>query len=129
MTAVFDASAILALVNREAGATRVAELLASSDHPAMSAVNALEVMSRLIDGGLTTGDARVAIDGLALDIVPLAYADAVGAARLRHATRHLGLSIGDRACLALAELRGVPAITADRSWERLALTIPVVVIR
>lgn len=129
MTAVFDASAILALVNREAGAARVAELLASDEHPVISAVNALEVMSRLIDGGLTAGEAQVAIDGLALDVVPLAYADAVGAARLRPATRHLGLSIGDRACLALAERRGAPAVTADRSWEGLALAIPVVVIR
>ena len=57
MTSVFDASAILALVNREEGAARVAELLASDEQPVITAVNALEVMSRLIDGGLTAAEA------------------------------------------------------------------------
>jgi PIN domain nuclease of toxin-antitoxin system len=40
-----------------------------------------------------------------------------------------GLSLGDRACLALARLRNLPAVTADRAWAKLDLAIPIEVVR
>jgi PIN domain nuclease of toxin-antitoxin system len=54
---------------------------------------------------------------------------AIGAAALLPQTAPFGLSLGDRACLALARLRGLPAVTADRDWARLDLGITVEVMR
>jgi PIN domain nuclease of toxin-antitoxin system len=54
---------------------------------------------------------------------------AVGAAALLRPTSRFGLSLGDRACLALARLRDLPAVTADRAWAKLDLGIRVEVVR
>jgi ribonuclease VapC len=62
------------------------------------------------------GRIRAAIDATAAIIVAHDAELAVDAAVLRRATRHRGLSLGDRACLALARRLEVPAYTADRSW-------------
>jgi PIN domain nuclease of toxin-antitoxin system len=48
---------------------------------------------------------------------------------LRPATKALGLSLGDRACLALARRERLPILTADRSWAKLDLGIPIKVMR
>ena len=44
-------------------------------------------------------------------------------------TRSLGLSLGDRACLALAMVLKAPVYTADRIWKGLKLGVPIHVIR
>lgn len=68
--------------------------------------------------------------GVSLGVEVLAFdGDAAGeAANLRLATRAAGLSLGDRACLALARQLDLPAVTADRLWEGLELTNPVAVV-
>lgn len=64
-----------------------------------------------------------------LPAVPTAAICAEAAARLRPATRHAGLSLADRACLALARRLGVPAVTADRAWGDLDVGVEVRLIR
>ncbi len=51
------------------------------------------------------------------------------AAILREPTRDLGLSLADRACLALASDLEVPAVTADRSWRDLDIGVEVELVR
>lgn len=125
-TSVLDASALLAYLRDEAGADHVADAIA--DGTAICTVNLAEVLSRVADGG---GDPRrvarqLAERGLldgAVAVEPLTSEDAVEIARLRPLTRDRGLSLGDRACLALARRLDVPAVTADTAWSRLDLPV------
>jgi len=128
---VLDASALLALLREEEGAERVAKELPRG--AAISALNWAEVLARLIDLG---GDpAEIAARALpaaaagAVEVVPFDEAGARETARLRPKTRSLGLSLADRAALALAKVRGVPVLTADRAWRSLRLPIKIEVIR
>lgn len=123
---VLDASALLAYLRDEAGADHVADAIA--DGTAISTVNLAEVLSRVADRGadpqrLTRQlTERGLLDG-AVAVEPLTTADAVEIARLRPRTRDHGLSLGDRACLALAQRLGVPAVTADTAWSKLDLPV------
>jgi ribonuclease VapC len=120
---VLDASALLAHLRDEPGADVVAEAIASG--AVISTVNLAEVFSRVADRG---GDpAKLAaeltqsglLDG-AITVEPFTAADAIDAGRLRPLTRDAGLSLGDRACLALARRLDVPALTADTDWQGIA---------
>ena len=115
--AVLDASAVLAFLFGETGASTVQNLLKTS---AMSTVNVAEALSRLVDRGVTAEEAARSIDELHLDIRSFSLAQARRTAALRAATRTAGLSLGDRACLALAAELQVPAMTADRAWRSIA---------
>ena len=120
MAPVLDASALLAHLRDEPGADVVAEAIASG--AVISTVNLAEVFSRAADRG---GDpAKLAaeltqsglLDG-AITVEPFTAADAIDAGRLRPLTRDAGLSLGDRACLALARRLDAPALTADTDWQ------------
>jgi ribonuclease VapC len=119
--AVLDASALLAYLRDEAGAQVVSDAI--SGGAAISTVNLAEVLSRIADRG---GDpkalvARMTERGLlggAIAVEPFTTLDAVENARLRPLTRKAGMSLGDRACLALARRLNVPALTADSAWSR-----------
>jgi ribonuclease VapC len=86
------------------------------------------VCAKLNDHGVTPKQATQTIEDLALTIEPFLRADAECAGAWRTSTRPLGLSLGDRACLALAYRLGTPAVTTDRAWENLALPVEVEVI-
>ena len=62
-------------------------------------------------------------------VVPFEAGDVVPVAHIRAATRSAGLSLGDRACLALAQRLGWPALTADRQWRDIQVDIEVRMIR
>ncbi len=126
MKYVLDASAVLALLNGEAGAEHVIDKLADAG---MSTVNAIEVSSKLIDKGMTPELAWEALDLLEIPLHDLDVALARAAAALRNPTKSRGLSLADRACLALADREGAPALTADRKWADLDLPCPVEFIR
>jgi PIN domain nuclease of toxin-antitoxin system len=111
---VLDPSAVLALVFQEDGHEAVEPLLPVA---AISAVNASEVLTKLLRLGASAADATKALDDLQLVVLPFTLDDARSAARLEPLTRARGLSLGDRACLALAQRCGVPAVTADKSWR------------
>ncbi len=123
---VLDASAILALLRREPGFEQVAEVVGEAR---VSAVNLAEVGSFLIEAGQSLAEMRATLDSLRLAVVDFDEEQAIEAARLRPLTASIGLSLGDRACLALAGLRRLPAITTDRSWGTLGLGVDVTVIR
>lgn len=121
-----DASALLAFLFREAGHGHVASII---DESCISAVNLAEVIGRFVRDGY---DAHVVLRRFAssrIEIVPFSAADAALAASLIPRTQALRLSLGDRACLALALARGIPAVTADRCWSRLEIGVAVTVIR
>jgi PIN domain nuclease of toxin-antitoxin system len=118
--AVVDASAVIALLLGERGAERVEALIAEC---ALAAVNQTEIVGYLARNGAPEAAIREMLDGLRLDIVPFDAELAIAAGLLLPLTRSAGLSLGDRACLALAHRLGVKAITTDRSWSRVASAV------
>lgn len=118
-SAILDASALLALLNREPGGERVAEALLTG--ALMSAVNLSEVVAKLADIGMSEGEVREAIEPLGVEVVPFDEAAAVATGLLRGESRRAGLSLGDRACLALGRERTLPVLTADTAWSTLDL--------
>lgn len=125
---VLDASAILAWLQSEPGAETVAGVLRSSSC-AMSAVNASEVGAKLAEGGSDRDTVQQTIAALEVEVVAFDMAAAVDAAVLRPLTRAHGLSLADRACLALALRLGLPVLTTDRAWAELSLPVAVTVAR
>jgi ribonuclease VapC len=123
---VLDASALLAVVLAERGAESVAETL---DEALISSVNLSETAAVLVDAGIPLARVRARLSRHALTTVPFDEEDALVAAELRTLTCAAGLSLGDRACLALAQRRKLPALTADRAWAELDLGIEVRLIR
>ena len=124
---VLDASAVLALVNREPGADRVQRAVAEG--ASVSAVNFVEVISKLIDADVSAEQAAILIEPLELAIVDFTTAQARRAGHLRRETRAFGLSLADRACLALAGELDLPAVTADRVWSQLDIGVRIEVFR
>ena len=125
---VVDASALLTYLRDEAGAAAVAEVLVVG--AAISAANWAEVLSRAADEGedpeqLTERLEVAGIIGERVVVYPVTEMDARVIARLRPLTRATGLSLGDRACLALGIRLGVPVLTADRIWAGLDLEVEV----
>lgn len=114
---ILDASALLALLNDEPGAAKVAEVLAGAR---MSSVNLAEVVSHFIHTGMPAADIDAMLRPLPIGIVPADEALAHLAGRLRAVTATAGLSLGDRFCLALAKRDGLPAMTADKQWRTIA---------
>ncbi len=123
MPVVLDASALLAYLRDEPGAELVAQAIA--DGAVISTINLAEVFSRSADRG--ADPAKLAdkltqsglLDG-AITLEQFTTTDAIETARLRALTRDAGLSLGDRACLALARRLDAPALTADTAWQGVA---------
>jgi ribonuclease VapC len=123
---VADASAILAALKQERFDKIDPHRLVGAT---ISAVNLCEVLSKLHDDGLDASQADAVVSAMELRIIPFDERQAHIAARLRNVTRPRGLSLGDRACLALGDRLGYPVITADRAWASLDLGLQVIVIR
>jgi len=123
---VFDASAALTILKREEGAERAKAAL---DRAIICTVNVAEVQSKLIDAGLDRQSAWASIAILGCRTIPFDESLAFQAGSLVAVTRPYGLSLGDRACLALALARKAPVYTTDRAWTQLGLDLKVEVIR
>ena len=123
---VADASAIIALLVGEPITRFDPTRLAGAS---ISAVNLSEVLARLQEFGTPESEAVIAVARLELRIIPFDEPQARIAARLRSITRRAGLSLGDRACLALGDRLGCPVVTADRIWASLDIGVEIVVIR
>ena len=95
----------------------------------ISTVNWVEVAQRCISAGIPHTHLRGRLVALGVSIQPLLVEDAEVAAELRDRTRFLGLSLGDRVCLALAMRLGVTAVTAEQAWRKLDIGISIQVIR
>ncbi|MEK6602913.1 MAG: type II toxin-antitoxin system VapC family toxin [Nitrospirota bacterium] len=123
---VLDATALLALLQEEPGAETVAEAIPQSS---ISAINLAEVVGKLVDAGMPEEAVRTALAGLGIEVIPFDEDLAYRTGLLRPLTRPYGLSLGDRACLALGQRLGRPVLTADRVWASLKVGVKVRVIR
>ena len=119
---VLDASALLCLINAEPGAEKVHQIL---KHCSMSVVNVSEVIAKRIDFGDDAEQLIQDIADLELVIIAMDFTQAALAGRMRAQTRRIGLSLGDRACLALAKTLGAIALTSDRAWLAIAAEVGV----
>lgn len=129
---VLDASAFLAYLQGEPGADVVAEMMLEGAW--MSAANWAEVLSKVADAGLEPRELahRLESEGIMggiIKIMPLTGEQAARIGELPKVTRSHGLSLGDRACLALGLELNLPVATADQAWGLLELPVPVRLIR
>lgn len=124
--AVIDASVVLAALKGEPGGDRLADMRGGR---LISSVNLTEVVTRLLDLEFADRQALSMVEALGLTVVPFDAQTAVRAGLLRERTRTAGLSLGDRACLALAATLSLPVLTADRNWDRVSADVEVHQIR
>mgnify|MGYP003386568297 CR=1 FL=1 len=127
---VFDTSAVIALLNREEGFEIVAKRLSDA---VISSVNFSEVLTVANRSIFDTEEERE--EGLKLikntfpHIINFDSEQSIIAASFDKITKKHGLSLGDRACLALAESENLPVLTADKIWEELEIDVEVKLIR
>ena len=127
---VLDASVLLTYLFDEPGAEAAAERLAGG---IMHTVNFAEVLTKLAEKGIDPADARAQLE--AAGVLPVIQIDAGDpgdadrVAALRPLTRSLGLSLGDRYCLALGQRLGMRVATTDRVWKELDVDMKVDVLR
>jgi ribonuclease VapC len=119
MIHVMDSSAILAILRGEPGCDYVQELL-QSEECAISSVNMAEVGSKLIDYGLPPEELPRIARQIQIDIIDFNTDQSIQSAQIRKITRSTGLSLGDRACVALAQLMQGCVVTSDRAWLDIA---------
>lgn len=113
MKYILDASAVIALLGGEPGYERVEASLADA---AICSVNLVEVGTRLIDSGLSIEEMTETTGLLGIQVIAFDEPLAIATAALRSRTKSAGLSLADRACLALAIREEAIALTADRAW-------------
>lgn len=123
---VVDASALLAIIRDERGADIASERVSGA---MMSAVNMSEALMRGTEKGAPLDLMRNFLAAQQVRVVPFDDELAVAAALLRPATKHLGLSFADRACIATAMKRDATVVTADRVWSTLDLPCKIELIR
>lgn len=121
-----DASAVLALLFNEPGHAQVASRIRRS---CLSTVNLAEIIGRFARDGHEPKAVLRQLTGLPIELVPFSAADATVAAAPLPLTGPYGLSLADRACLALAITRGIPVLTADKAWANLDVGVDVQLIR
>ena len=124
---VLDASAALAYLKGEPGREKLSPDILSE--AAISTVNLAEVLSVLVRDGLNAEYAWEDASAVATQIEAFTPAQAKIAGSLIAQTKPLGLSLGDRACLALAITLDAPVYTADKAWKTLKVGCRIHVIR
>lgn len=124
---VLDASAILAVIGGEPGTEKLTPALLA--RAVGSAVNLAEVQTKLVSRGWTPEQAWEDATSPVREVVAFDEHQARLAGDLAIETRHLGLSLGDRACLALGIALRLPVYTAERAWKKLKLGVRIYVIR
>ena len=124
MTAVVDASVVLAWLQDEPGADAAEPMLMEG---LIGAANWSEVLQKASQHGAPTGIVARLLMSFGLRVMDVTSADAEMAADLwRPATP---LSLGDRLCLALGIRTSLPVATADEAWRDLHGGATVLVIR
>jgi len=126
MNAVLDASALLCYLQQEPGSSLVSAAL---EHSVISAVNWSEVAQKVTSVGINPDSTRDLLLQMGLQITAFTCAHADICASLCPETKVLGLSLADRACLALAIQADWPVLTCDRAWSGLGLKLDIRIIR
>lgn len=123
---VLDASAILAFLRREPGAETVRVHLRGG---MLSTVNYSEVLAKSMALGIAIETTEGIMNTIEVELVPFSGDHALVAAALVPMTRAHGLSLADRACLAVAKVADLPVLTADRRWAEVPHGVEVRLIR
>jgi PIN domain nuclease of toxin-antitoxin system len=123
---VLDASIILAVLNQEEGSQEIASFIPNA---AISTVNLSEVVAKMAIAGIPEDVVNQILSSMKLEVTPFSEEHALRAGMLIPSTRSLGLSLGDRACLALGLSLGQPVLTTDRLWGSLSLEIEIRIMR
>jgi PIN domain nuclease of toxin-antitoxin system len=123
---ILDASVLLVLINKEPGHEKVFQYLPEA---CVSTVNLSEVASVLHNINIPAEQIREILENLVTKVLVFDKSQAYETAQLRSLTRSLGLSLGDRACLALGKLYNMTVLTADKIWSKLDLGLTVIQIR
>lgn len=126
MAFVLDASSLLAFLHDEPGANQVKSVLPGAR---VGAVNWAEVMQKSLQRQANVEGMRQEFEGAGLIFVPFTSIQGEIAAQLWEKTRSAGLSLADRACLALAIDCNLSLLTADRAWSKLDLDLDIQIIR
>jgi ribonuclease VapC len=124
--AVLDASALIAFIRREPGANKVAMVLPVA---CISAVNLAETLGKMVEHGKPLEETAYQIERLRLSVIPFDEQQARIAASFWKSTRDVGMSLGDRACLALALNLALPALTTEETWLKCDAGVKIVKIR
>ena len=127
MNSVLDASALLALLHNEKGADRVEEAIFNK--AVISSVNWAEVIQKVIAKNISIDNLDNELAAVGLSFLSIDRQQASIAGSLWQQTKELGLSLGDRACLALAQQLDLPVLTADKIWQRLDIGVSIQLIR
>ena len=122
---VLDASALIAMLKEEPGGEQVRSVLSRSR---LSAANLAEVVSHFVRLTVPADELTRTLDQLPLRVVVVDQSIGALAGRMIASTGRLGLSLGDRICLATAKLAGAQAMTADRAWRDVAELVGVEVV-
>lgn len=123
---VLDASALLAFLQTETGAEKVEAVI---DHSCISTVNWCEVLQKCVKHGVQTETMQGEFESLGLRIISFTTEQAEIAGKLVNETKHLGLSLGDRACLSLGLSLNLPVFTSDKEWAKLPETFQIHLVR
>ena len=117
MKRVFDSSAVLAALFQETGGESVVAIWADGEN-LISAVNYAEIVAKLNQRGMSDVEVLAVMEGVPLTLADFDQTTAHASGLLRNATKALGLSLGDRACIALAQSLSATAVSADKQWEK-----------
>ena len=123
---VLDASAVLAVLFAETGGERAAEL---AEGAMMSTVNVAETLTKCVENDYPESDAIDFILNSNISVIDFDLELAKLAGALRRKTDRRVLSLGDRACLALATRENAIAVTGDRIWATIDVGCKIEVIR
>lgn len=126
ISCIIDTSVVLAIVLAEPGCDLAAEIMPKS---MISSVNLAEIVTKLIGNGYDPVQVEIKLAQLELVVSPFDQTLAITTGLLRRTTRHKGLSLGDRACLALALREKLPVYTTDRAWAELDIGVEVRLLR
>jgi PIN domain nuclease of toxin-antitoxin system len=125
-TVVLDTSVLIAYLHKEKGSDEAIRYLYDA---VISTVIYSEFLYVMMDKGFSRDDLERVIDSFGIEIIAFDEEQAVIAAELRNQTKDKGLSLGDRACLALAIVKKIPVVTADKIWSKLKVGVDVKLIR
>ena len=123
---ILDTSALIAYIFKEKGGDNVVDYL---EYPIISSVNYCEIVTFILKNGSSLDFLEDFLEAIPLEIIDFDEEQAVIAAELRSKTKSKGLSLGDRACLALAMVKKIPVVTADKIGSKLDIDVNIKLIR
>ncbi len=126
---VIDASAIIALLEQEKGAEIVEKKLNGAIVSSVNFSEIVAVINRKVTDKKTQEEAIRLFTSTFQHVIDFDKEQAMIVGKLDQFTKQYGLSLGDRACLALAQFRNLPVLTAEKNWQKLKIDVDIQLIR